>query len=242
METFNYKQYILNYPDLQEAGIWNLQQAWAHYRRFGKFEGRTDQSKDYRVFNEHGEDCTPVEVSEQQLAREYIRPDDIVLELGARYGSVSCCINKILRNKTNQVVVEPDERVWKCLENNKKINWCGFHIIKGFVSNSKLELTDHLSYNGYGTTTIKSENSVIPSYTLESIKKQTGLNFNVLVADCEGFLETFFDENPEIIEGLRLILFEADRPDICDYSKVRNLLFSFNFKEILGGHQNVFIR
>jgi len=242
METFNYKQYILNYPDLQEAGIWNLRQAWTHYRRFGLTEGRTDQSKDYRVYNEMGEDCTGVEVSEQQLAREYIRPDDVVFELGARYGSVSCCINKILRNKKNQVVVEPDQRVWDSLENNKSINMCEFHIIKGFVSNSKLELTDHLSYNGYGTTTVKCNESNIPSYTLESIKKQTGLEFNVLVADCEGFLETFFDENPGIISGLRLILFEADRPDICDYSKVRTLLFSFNFKEILGGHQNVFIR
>jgi len=42
METFNYKQYILNYPDLQEAGICNLRQAWTHYRRFGLTEGRTD--------------------------------------------------------------------------------------------------------------------------------------------------------------------------------------------------------
>ena len=241
MDTFNYKQYILNYPDLQESGIFTLEQAWEHYTNFGLKEGRKDNTN-YNVYNENGEDCTGVEVSEQQLAREYILPDDVVFELGARYGSVSCCINKILRDKQNQVVVEPDQRVWDSLENNKKINWCGFHIVKGFVSNSKLELTDHLSYNGYGTTTVKCENSYIPSYTLESIKQQTGLTFNVLVVDCEGFLETFLDENPDVLNGLRLILFEADRPDICNYQKIRELLFSLGFKEILGGHQNVFIR
>jgi FkbM family methyltransferase len=242
MQSFNWVQYITNYPDLQEAGISTYEHAWKHYIRFGTHEGRTCDNLKYIVYDEHGNDCTNVEVSEQQLAREYIKPDDIVLELGARYGSVSCCINKKLKIKTNQVVVEPDQRVWDSLELNKKINNCGFHIVKGFVSNSKLELTDHLSYNGYGTTTIKSNESSIPSYTLESIQKQTGLTFNVLVADCEGFLETFFDENPGILTGLRLILFEADRPDICDYQKIVKKLESLNFKEILGGHQNVFIR
>jgi hypothetical protein len=42
MDTFNHTEYILNYPDLQEAGINTLKQAWAHYTRFGKSEGRTD--------------------------------------------------------------------------------------------------------------------------------------------------------------------------------------------------------
>lgn len=242
MQSFDYIQYLSNYPDLRPAGISTREQAYRHYLRFGMREGRTFDNLNYFIYDEHGNDCTNVEVSEQQLAREYIKPDDIVFELGARYGSVSCCINKKLTTKTNQVVVEPDNRVWESLERNKKINNCNFHIVKGFVSNSKLELTDHLSYNGYGTTTIKSNESTIPSYTLESIQKQTGLRFNVLVADCEGFLETFFDENPEFVKGLRLILFEADRPDICDYQKIVKMLETNGFKEILSGHQNVFTR
>ena len=245
MNTFNWEIYLQKYPDLREAGIHDYSSALRHYTRFGRAEGRTDQSENYSIYNEFGEDCTNVEVSEQQLAREYIHPDDTVFELGARYGSVSCCINKRLRNKKNQVVVEPDQRVWDALENNKKINNCDFHIIKGFVSTSKLDLTDHSSYNGYGTTTIKSNDSGIPgipSYTLESIQQQTGLKFNVLVADCEGFLETFFDENPDFIKGLRLLLFEADRPDICDYYKIVHVLLLNGFKELLGGHQNVWIR
>ena len=30
-----------------------------------------------------------IEVTEQRLVKQYIEPDDVVLELGARYGSVS---------------------------------------------------------------------------------------------------------------------------------------------------------
>jgi hypothetical protein len=43
METFNYIEYLENYPDLQEAGICNLSQAWNHYLYFGLSEGRSDK-------------------------------------------------------------------------------------------------------------------------------------------------------------------------------------------------------
>ena len=65
-----------------------------------------------------------LEKPEQDLAQQYIKENDIVFELGARYGSVSCIINSKLKCKTNQVVVEPDERVWNALERNKIANNC----------------------------------------------------------------------------------------------------------------------
>ena len=35
-------------------------------------------------------DTNKIEKEEQDLAKQYIKKDDVVLELGARYGSVSC--------------------------------------------------------------------------------------------------------------------------------------------------------
>lgn len=183
-----------------------------------------------------------IEKPEQDLARQYIRPNDIVLELGGRYGSVSCVINSILLNKTNQVVVEPDERVWGALERNRYVNNCNFHIVKGFVSSKKLGLTATDSCSGYATTSIEDITSKIHSYTLKDISEKYSLNFNVLVADCEGFLETFFDENPGFYDNLRLVIFEADYPDKCDYRKIRNTLATKGFKRLLEGHQNVWIK
>jgi len=189
------------------------------------------------------------EKTEQDFAYKYIEPNDIVLELGARYGSVSCIINCKLDNKTNQVSVEPDSNIWKALENNKKNNNCKFNIVKGFVSNKKLDLikTDSSGKDlGYGVMSVENNNSSIKSYTLEQIQKKYNLKFNVLVADCEGFLETFFDENPTIYDDLRLIIFEADNSDKCNYDKIRNNLASKNFinKEegFLNGFQNVWIK
>jgi FkbM family methyltransferase len=183
-----------------------------------------------------------IEKPEQDLANYFIKENDIVLELGARYGSVSCVINSKLNNKNNQVVVEPDDRVWDALEKNKKRNNCEFNIVKGFISNKKLDLACLDAHNGYGATFIESNNTKIPSYSLDEIKTKYNLDFNVLVADCEGFLEVFFNENPDFYDNLRLIIFEADSPNKCNYNKIRNTLKNKTFTEIIHGFQNVWAR
>ena len=59
------------------------------------------------------------EYMEQKLVKKFVKKNHTVLELGARYGTISCVINKILENKTNQVSVEPDEKIWNALEKRK---------------------------------------------------------------------------------------------------------------------------
>uniref|UniRef100_A0A6C0I4E1 Uncharacterized protein n=1 Tax=viral metagenome TaxID=1070528 RepID=A0A6C0I4E1_9ZZZZ len=180
-----------------------------------------------------------IEKPEQDLVNQYILEDDIVLELGARYGTVSCAINKKLKNKKNQVSVEPDDRVWNALDVNKIKNACDFNIVKGFVSNKKLGLI----LDGYGTTFTFDEKTKIPSYSLDEIKTQYGINkFTALVADCEGFLEVFFDENPNLYHDLRFVMFEADYVDKCNYDKIKHNLILHKFVKIIEGHQNIWIK
>lgn len=197
------------------------------------------------IYNQWGKkiDLEKFEHREQALAKKYIQPNDVVLELGARYGSVSCVINSKLNNKKNQVVVEPDQRVWKTLKKNREINKCEFRIIEGFISEKKLDLINlDVYYGGYGASCIKNQNTKIPSYTLESIENKYNLKFNVLVADCEGGLEYFFQENPDFYKTLRLIIFEADYVEDCDYDKIKNQLKSEGFIKKLEGHQNVWLK
>lgn len=188
-------------------------------------------------------DTELLEKTEQELVELFIEKNDVVLELGARYGSVSCTINSKLSNKNNQVSVEPDKRVWEALEKNKKLNDCKFNIVKGFIGNNKMDLTNlENHFGGYGSTFMYNENTDIPSYKLDEIIKKYNLKFNVLVADCEGFLEVFFDENPDFYKDLRLIIFEADYPEKCNYEKIKKLLVNNNFKSLLTGHQNVYVK
>jgi len=176
-----------------------------------------------------------IEKQEQEQVSKYITPDCVVLELGARYGTVSCIINSKLSNPSNQVSVEPDTLVWDCLEKNMIANNCKFHIIKGAISNTPLSI----SGKGYATRTLESAENTIPTYSLEEIEKKYNLTFNTLVADCEGFLETFFDQNPTFYKQLKLIIFEKDFPQNCNYSKIIKNLQLHNFNQFEKGFRQV---
>lgn len=76
------------------------------------------------------------------------------------------------------------------------------------------------------------DDTVLKVYTLDEVVHLYKLNFNVLVADCEGCFETFIDENKEFFKNLRLVIFEADRSDICNYNKIRQFLTETGFVEI----------
>ena len=166
------------------------------------------------------------EKEEQIFAERFVKPGDTVLELGARYGSVSYVTNRKLSHRSRQVVVEPDQSVWEALEYNKRANECDFHIVKGFVSNKNLKL----KCNGYATTSEESTDpSTVPHVSLEKIQTNFKLKFN------EGFLETFFDDQ------LRLVIFEADFPEKCNYQKITDSLRRRRFICLISGFQNVWL-
>jgi hypothetical protein len=51
MTPFNWRQYLINYPDLVRAGIKNENSAFAHYLKYGKNELRTDIPLEQQVTN-----------------------------------------------------------------------------------------------------------------------------------------------------------------------------------------------
>jgi hypothetical protein len=193
-----------------------------------------------RFVNEHGQyfNHENVEDNEQRQARQYIPSDAIVLELGARYGTVSCAINEKLLHKNHQLSVEPDATVWDALTSNRNSNGCGFSILYGAISRNPIGL----ELNGYATTTVQSNKSNIHTYTLEQIETNLGLQFDCLVADCEGFLGIFLEENPQLYSRLRWILFEKDYPDKCDYTIIESNLTYHGFVCVESGFHSVWKR
>jgi hypothetical protein len=167
-------------------------------------------------------DYTKYEATEVKQAKQYIKPDDRVLELGARWGGVSVTTNKILKDKEKHYVVECDPSVWDTLEFNRVNNNCSFNIIQGVISKKPMSLKG----NGLATHTIQDEQGDIPNYPLPLV------DFNVLIADCEGFIEQFYDENKGLFQGLRLILLEKDRPEFCDYDRIFAEWNEIGFKQI----------
>lgn len=194
-------------------------------------------NKNIKLYDEKNKiiDNDKLEIVEQELAHKFVNENDTVLELGARYGSVTCVISKKLNEKNNLVCVEPDNRVWDALEKNLSTNNCKANVVKGFLSKKKIELTNLDCYKGgYGSTFVVNNESKTNCYTLNHIKNKYNIEkFTALIADCEGFLEVFFDENPELFKELNLVMYEADYKNKCNYDKIRKNLIDNGFELVL---------
>lgn len=178
-------------------------------------------------------DVSVMEAIEQKDSLTFINSNDIVLELGARYGTVSTIVNNILSNKTNHVVVEPDLDVIDALKLNRNIHNCEFQIYIGTISNS----TDtKLVRDGYASYTIhdddESSTNKIESITYQQFKQRYPLNFNVLIMDCEGCAEEFMKTLGDEIQNYNKILLERDNHKICNYSLIENIFIQYGFTKI----------
>ena len=197
------------------------------------------------IYDEHGDrvDTEVWENREQIHANGFVEPNDVVLELGARYGSVSVVINRKLNNPLHHVAVDPDDRIWDCLERNREVNGCTFHILKGVISRNPVALAELDDCKGYGTTSVPTTGpTTVKSYTLEEVQEMYGLRFTTLVADCEGFLGQFFDENPWMYDQLNTVLYEVDYPEKCDYDRIANTLKEHGLTNLWYGSHMVWKR
>jgi FkbM family methyltransferase len=165
------------------------------------------------------------EIPEQYLCYKWIKKTDIVLEIGARTGVVSCTINSLLNNGKNHVVIEPDKTVLHALQTNKKKVKASFNIETSAISNNPLYMI--YSSNGIGNYVSEklpdvSKNKIVKeinTITFVDLYKKYNLKFNVLVGDCEGCLCKFYDDEPDFFHQLDVIIFEMDRQDKVDYTK-----------------------
>ena len=146
------------------------------------------------------------------------------------------------------MAVEPDGRVWAALDANLTANRCGgCEVERGFISRTPLAL-DAAGADGYSAHAVRAGSALpaAPCRPLEAVLRERAVgSFTALVADCEGGLGTFLlDENPGLLGegGLELLIFEADRPDLCDYAALRAQLRRQRFTCVASGVQNVWSR
>jgi len=179
------------------------------------------------------------EAEEQFLVRKYIPKDASVLELGARYGTVSCVISEVLEDPTQHVAVEPDHSVIEALTKNRDTNGGKFHIFEGVVSNKGSELAfidPKFDLHEYGTYTKETDNPTIKNISIDKLSEMYNLKFDCVVADCEGFFCDFVEENPDAIKNMRVIIYEQDGIPWPKYAKryetLDETLTSYDFKRV----------
>jgi FkbM family methyltransferase len=169
------------------------------------------------------------EYPEQVMAITYINPDDVVLELGGNIGRNSCVIASILNDSSNLLVLESMQEYASQLEHNKNLNNLNFKIENSAISKRKLVQYGWTTYPLDETT---KDYALVPTLTFRELKDKYNMNFNVLVADCEGALYHILREEREILDNIRTIIIENDFTEKEHKEYVDNIFIQNNFKRV----------
>jgi FkbM family methyltransferase len=174
------------------------------------------------------------EYEEQKMAMMYIKPDDIVLELGGNIGRNSCIIASILNDSKNLVVFESSDSIAMQLKENRDLNNLNFNIEDCALSKCQLYqkgwdtvpvdfIINHTDFVNW--TKVKTS-------TWSDIKNKYNINFNTLVADCEGALYFILRDEPTFLENFKKIIIENDFHQIEAKLAVDEEFKKYNFKRV----------
>jgi len=216
------------------------------YSKKNSQQSKNKLSITFKLYNMQNEllNNTDWEYGEQLLLEKYLNKNDNILQLGGNIGGSCIMAGKILDKNSINICVEPNKEIINTLQKNKKYTNSNYKIIDGAISdknNLKLSTTSETINNNYVGSSVSNEGNIdIKSYPLKSIANIEKIN--VLFVDCEGCLESFIDEYEYFLKQIRLVIFEADQPHLCDYDKIKNILRKNNFKEIESGFFNVWIK
>ena len=202
-----------------------------------------------QFLNENNKRINPYchEIFEQYLITKWIKPNDVVLEIGARYGIASYTIQTLLNNKKNHVIVEPDSKIRNALKQNKKTFKMRFKSCFKVIAN-KPQYFYEVENNGVANYTLneKKENAIqIPRISSDAFFRKYNLPFNVIVVDCEACFCSFFAENEKFVMLLDMIIVEVDAKERCNYdtnifSKLKQKFIKVD--DIMNGFQQVWVK
>ena len=182
-----------------------------------------------------------------------------VLELGAKYGTCSVCLDYILNDPKKQLLcVDPDNKIKNCLEKNKQINNCTFNILIGAISKKNLYVTYNNCIWETKTYIEPPKNLIsekINTFSIDTVEDNYNIKFNCLIADCKGFLLEFIQENPNFFDNLICVIYEEDcsinhpiNNVFIDYNEVESFLSNKgfilieSFKDNIGLYNKVWLK
>jgi len=172
------------------------------------------------------------EYPEQLMAINFIKENDIVLELGGNIGRNTCVIAQLLKDDKNLVSLECNPKHVKELTINRNNNNFNFQIEPSALSKR------NLIQKGWDT---KVSDIVLPGYfkvntiSWDDLKNKYNLNFNTLVADCEGALYYILQDEPDMLKDFDKVIMENDYWDINHKNFVDENLKKNGFKVVFSG-------
>ncbi len=170
------------------------------------------------------------EFAEQRMAVIYLRPNDIVLEIGGNIGRNSCVIGKLLSDSSNLVVVECDPKSIVSLKENRNLNNLNFHIELSAISKVPLKQNKWNSFPMEENEILEPGWFKVNTITWPSLRQKYNLKFNTLILDCEGAFYYILKDAPDILDNIRLIIIENDFFDEVMKNSVLNTFIRCGFE------------
>jgi hypothetical protein len=147
----------------------------------------------------------------------YVPPGSTVLEMGARYGTVSCAISRRQHNSGLRVSLEPSPSAYEILNRNTRANGCEGLNIHGVVAQRHV-FNSSGNYNNQMIGNVGRDSHEVPRFNISGLatllSKRMGrpISFDTLVLDCEDCTRTLLHEEASFFADQRLktIVYEAD--------------------------------
>jgi hypothetical protein len=150
------------------------------------------------------------EYPEQLMTMRYLKGNEKVLEIGGNIGRNSLVIGTLLDDESNLVVLECDDNIARQLIDTRNCNGYQFRVEKSALSKRKLiqkgwdTIPSDVLLDGY-----KQVNNI----SFSELESKYNIKFDTLVADCEGALYYIFDDFPDMLNNIEMVIMENDYHD-----------------------------
>lgn len=175
------------------------------------------------------------EFPEQLMITKFLDPSDKVLEIGANIGRSSCIIASILNDDKNFVTLECHPNIVEKTKRSRDLNGFTFQIEPSALSKRSMIQKGIFTYvydelvgprptpNGYMKVKTTSWNEFKTKYPID---------FNVLVADCEGSLYHIIKDEDTFLDGFNKVIMENDYRTMEEYEFVRDQLMKRGLRNV----------
>jgi FkbM family methyltransferase len=164
------------------------------------------------------------EFPEQVLAAWFVKSDAKVLEIGGNIGRNSLVLSSVLDTTDNLVVLESHPDYVPQLVHNLRQNGFATRVEGSALSYSKLLQHGWDTIPESAATEVHKDWKEVPTITMEQLEEKYQIQFDTIVADCEGALYFIFKDCPSVLDNIRMVIMENDYSDIDRKNMVDSIL------------------
>ena len=168
------------------------------------------------------------EYPEQVMSVMFIPKDARILELGANIGRNTLIMASLL-DSGRIVTTECDRDTCQTLRKNIELNGLNVQVEEAALSKRRLF---QVGWNTYTEETAPKEACEVKTVQFHDLEKKYDIQFDTIVADCEGALYYILTDQPNILDNIQLIIMENDYHDLSHKQTVDSVLVDKGFVRV----------